>query len=218
MRHIHARGGRGVKGGMRAQEAEWDFRAAAAMLGLAPRSTAVSPFQCIPVNTDTPARFRDTGRDDSGNAVRRIVASATGGFPCRHCLRLGAAGETMLLGSYALPRPQGIYWTPSPIFLHAEPCTRFCTPDEVAPIVRANGLVSVRAYDTEDQCLYHLGHVCMGAEVDGPLGRALDDPRTAFVNIHTARPGCLLTRVERRDAGHEDLADRSSGRRQQVLR
>ena len=26
----------------------------------------------------------------------------------------------MLLGSYDLPRPLGIYWTPSPIFLHAE--------------------------------------------------------------------------------------------------
>ena len=30
-----------------------------------------------------------------------------------------------------------------------------------------------------------------------PLTRALDDPRTRFVNIHTARPGCLLAAVER---------------------
>ena len=30
-----------------------------------------------------------------------------------------------------------------------------------------------------------------------PLARALGDPRTAFVNVHTARPGCLLARVER---------------------
>jgi hypothetical protein len=38
-------------------------------------------------------------------------------------------------------------------------------------------------------CLYDLGHVCSGAEVDAPLDRALADPRTAFVNIHTAPPG-----------------------------
>jgi hypothetical protein len=55
----------------------------------------------------------------------------------------------------------------------------------------------VRAYDAEDICLYDLGQVCAGADVDAPLARALDDPRTAFVNIHTARPGCLLSRVER---------------------
>jgi hypothetical protein len=42
-----------------------------------------------------------------------------------------------------------------------------------------------------------LGQVSSGAEVDLPLGRALEDPRTEFVNVHTARPGCLLSRVER---------------------
>jgi hypothetical protein len=63
--------------------------------------------------------------------------------------------------------------------------------------VRANSLVSVRAYDGADQCLYDLGVVCTGEEAEAPLTRALADPRTAFVNIHTARPGCLLSRVER---------------------
>ena len=154
-------------------------------------------FRCIPMKTETAERFRCSGRDDFGNALRRVVAGPHTGFPCRHCLRLAEPDETMLLGSYALPRPQGIYWTPSPIFLHAEACLRFAADDTLAPTVAANPLVSVRAYDTDDSCLYDLGHVCAGAEVDGPLRRALDDPRTAFVNIHTAKPGCWLARVER---------------------
>jgi hypothetical protein len=29
------------------------------------------------------------------------------------------------------------------------------------------------------------------------LQRALEDPRACFINIHTARPGCLLTAVEK---------------------
>jgi hypothetical protein len=103
----------------------------------------------------------------------------------------------MLLGSYDFGRPRGIYWAPSPIFLHAQSCRSFAAADVVAPILRANTLVSVRAYDAEDLCLYDLGHVCPGAEIDAPLLRALGDPRTAFVNVHTARPGCLLSRVER---------------------
>lgn len=157
----------------------------------------MTAFQCIPIETEIADRFRRTGLDDNGNTLRRTVATAAGGFPCRHCLRLAEPGETVLLGSYNLPGPRGIYWTPSPIFLHADACPRFDAQNEVAPIVRANALVSVRAYDAEDLCLYDLGQVCSGDDVDAPLARALDDPRTAFVNIHTARPGCLLSRVER---------------------
>lgn len=107
----------------------------------------------------------------------------------------------MLLGSYNLPRPRGIYWTPSPIFVHADPCPRFAAEGVVAPIIAEGALVSVRAYDEADQCVYDLGQVCAGAEVAAPLERALGDPRTAFVNVHTARPGCLLSRVERVSLG-----------------
>lgn len=157
----------------------------------------MTAFRCIAIETEIADRFRRTGQDDNGNQVRRIVATASGAFPCRHCLRLAEPGETMLLGSYNLPRPHGIYWTPSPIFMHDAACRRADTENEVAPIVRANPLVSLRAYDGADQCLYDLGQVCAGRDVDGPLEQALIDPRTAFVNIHTARPGCLLSLVER---------------------
>ncbi|WP_281276995.1 DUF1203 domain-containing protein [Methylobacterium radiodurans] len=63
--------------------------------------------------------------------------------------------------------------------------------------MRANPLVSVRAYDADHQCIYDLGQVCSGEDVDDPLQRAFNDSRTMFVNIHTARPGCLLSLVER---------------------
>ena len=103
----------------------------------------------------------------------------------------------MLLLSWHLPRPLGIYWTPSPIFLHAQPCAAFGQSDAITPIVR-NRLVSVRADDRDGMCLYDLGDVSEETVVDGLLARALDDERTDFVNIHTARPGCLLCQVERR--------------------
>ena len=157
----------------------------------------MTAFRCIPISTETAERFRATNLDDNGNTLRRIEASDAGAYPCRHCLRLANPGDIMLLGSYNLPQPLGIYWTPSPIFIHAQPCARFDAGNTVAPIITQNGLVSVRAYDQADQCLYDLGQVCAGTEVDEPLDRALADPRTAFVNIHTARPGCLLARVER---------------------
>lgn len=152
-------------------------------------------FRCVAIGTAVADRFRSTGLDDRGNAVRRLSAGAAGS-PCRHCLRLADAGELILLGSYDLPGPRGVYWTPSPIFLHAEPCPRFEAANTIAPIIRPS-LVSVRAYDAEDLCLYDLGQVVDGAAVEAPLFRALADGRTRFVNVHTARPGCLLCRVER---------------------
>ena len=157
----------------------------------------MTAFRCVPIATEIADRFRQSGRDDAGNALRHIVAARGGGYPCRHCLQLARPGEDVLLGSYNLPQPRGIYWTPSPIFVHAAACLRFDAVDQIAPIMRENSLVSLRAYDAEDQCVYDLGQVCEGTELDGPLGQALDDPRMAFINVHTARPGCLLSRIER---------------------
>lgn len=153
-------------------------------------------FKCTAIETETARRWRETGVDDRGQALHRRVVDGPG-FPCRHCLRLGEPGEVMLLGSYALPHPQGVYWTPSPIFLHERDCPRFEVPDEIAPIVLANGIVSVRSYDADEMCLYDLGAVSEGKDVAPILARAVADPRTRFINIHTARPGCLLCRVER---------------------
>jgi hypothetical protein len=153
-------------------------------------------FRCTPIPTETARRWRATGLDDRGQALHRRTVDGPG-FPCRHCLRLGEPGEAMLLGSHALAHPQGVYWTPSPIFLHARDCAAFAARDEIAPIVLANGIVSVRAYDAEEMCLYDLGAISEGSAVAPLLERALADPRTRFVNIHTARPGCLLTAVER---------------------
>ena len=151
-------------------------------------------FRCLPIDPAIAARFRATGRDEAGNPIHRLIAGHAS--PCRVCLRDAAPGEAVLLGSYNLPRPRGIYWTPSPIFVHAEACAPFDAPDRIAPILRGR-MISVRDYDAEDQCLYDLGHAGDGAGIEAPLARALADPRAAFVNVHTAKPGCLLCRVER---------------------
>ena len=154
----------------------------------------MSRFRCLPIDPVVAERFRATGHDHAGNALRRMAADHPS--PCRVCLRDALPGEPVLLGSYDLPRPRGIYWTPSPIFVHTTPCAPFDEPDTIAPILRGR-MISVRAYDAADQCVYDLGFAGNGDAIEAPLARALDDRRTAFVNVHTAKPGCLLCRVER---------------------
>lgn len=153
------------------------------------------PFRCHPIPTATAARFRTTRIDDRGQPVQ-VRTSTEGGMPCRHCLQNSRPGEEMLLGAFDLLRPKGVYWTPSPIFVHADACPRFDRENEVVETVRTS-LVSLRSYGADDLILYDLGVVSDGRGVDGLLDRALADDRTAYVNIHTARPGCLLCVVTR---------------------
>ena len=80
-------------------------------------------------------------------------------------------------------------YTPSPASVSSR---RTLVPE----IVR-HRLISVRTYDADDMCIYELGDVCDGTDVERLLDRALADRRTDYVNIHTARPGCFLCRVER---------------------
>jgi hypothetical protein len=153
-------------------------------------------FHCVPMDPAAAARIRATRTDDRGGAVH--VRPVDGpGFPCRACLRLGVPGETMLLASWDLPLPQGPYWTPSPIFLHAHDCGGAAVQDTLPETVTQNAIVSLRHYDAEGMCLYDLGLVVPGEEAEAALRARIDDPRVAYVNIHTARPGCWLTRVER---------------------
>src|SRR5216684_561584 len=91
-------------------------------------------FHCVPMDTASATRFRQTDRDDAHNPLHRRIADHPS--PCRHCLAEAEVGEPVLLGSYHFGRPHGVYWTPSPIFVHAEPCERFEQSDTVPEIVR----------------------------------------------------------------------------------
>lgn len=152
-------------------------------------------FRCVPMDASAAARFRATHRDDRGGAVHRRPVDGPG-FPCRACLRLGRPGETMLLASWDLPLPQGAYRAPSPVLLHAHDCAGAAVEDALPETVTANAIVSLRHYDAAGMCLYDLGVVVPGEAAEAALRERIDDPRVAFVNIHTARPGCWLTRVE----------------------
>lgn len=147
------------------------------------------------MSTEAASRFRATRIDDRGGPTHMRAVDGPG-FPCRHCLRLGRPGETMLLASFDLPLPQGPYWTPSPVFLHAHDCPRAQVEDRLPETVTENMIVSLRHYDADGMCLYDLGVVTPGDQAEPLLRARLSDPRVAYVNIHTARPGCWLTRVE----------------------
>ena len=152
-------------------------------------------FRCIAIDSGVAEAIRSRPEDALGNPIRK-VAGGEAGLPCRHCLASSSAGEVVLLAAYDLPRPKGLYWTPSPIFVHDADCPRYDRVNHI-PIIVQERLVSLRSYDADQQCIYDLGFVVDGSEAEAPLRRALADRRTHFVNIHTAKPGCLLCTVDR---------------------
>jgi len=155
-------------------------------------------FHCVSMATAAAERFRQTGKDDAGDELHRVtVRSEPGGgvSPCRHCLSPIEDGRDALLGSYHLERPLGAYWTPSPIFVHADTCARFETVDALPAFMRGIPL-SVRAYNADDQMIYELSDVTSGTDADALIERGLGDPRARYANIHTAKFGCFLCRVE----------------------
>lgn len=152
-------------------------------------------FRCHAIPSETAARFRSDHRDDFGSELK-IMSSPDGGLPCRHCLARSRPGEEMLLGSYKLERPKGVYWTPSPIFVHAKPCAPFDGAGRV-PEVLHGSLLSLRSYDAQDMVIYDLGVVTDSQGLTGLIERALADTRTSYINVHTARPGCMLCVITR---------------------
>jgi hypothetical protein len=156
-------------------------------------------YRCIPIETAVADRFRWTGRDDAGAELRRVTVHRVPGgatYPCRHCLSPVEDGRDALLGSFHLEKPHGAYWTPSPVFVCADGCRQFDAAGTLPPFMR-NVLLAVRAYDADDQMIYPLSDVAPGREVDALIERNLDDARTRYLNLHTARYGCFLCRVER---------------------
>jgi Protein of unknown function (DUF1203) len=154
-------------------------------------------FRCVAISTEVADRFRRSDRDDSGNQIEHRVADKDTGFFCRHCLGQPGKGREVLLANYHVERPQGVYWSPSPVFVHADSdaCPRFLRESEIPKAVRDLRLVGLRSYDAEDHMLYDL--TILTENVHERVEEFLGDPRTSYVNIHSSGPGCYLCRVER---------------------
>ena len=126
-------------------------------------------------------------------AVRRIADSARG-FPCRVSLRNSAVGEELLLLPYWHQPAASPYRACGPVFVRRGAVPARLAVNEVPPYV-AQRLISLRAYDHHD-CIA-AAEVADGGQAGAWLREQLDDPRIAYVHLHSARHGCYLCRADR---------------------
>lgn len=145
-------------------------------------STAASELTLVfePIPPALLEELRSTGVDEAGNTLAAEI-DADGGSPLRCCLRETRPGERVLLVAYTPPGGQGGYAERGPVFIHADHCDGYLTPDRYPPAL-AHRQQIVRAYNQR------------GRIADGVLA-ADGDHATAIIRELLARPGISLVHL-----------------------
>jgi len=126
--------------------------------------------------------------------IRRHVADADVGFPCRVSLEDAAAGEELLLLAHEHLPGDTPYRASGPIFVRRGARQATLAPDVLPPYVTRR-LISARAYDGDG--LMVDAEACEGTDLRATIARLLADPAVAFLHLHNAKRGCYSCRVER---------------------
>jgi hypothetical protein len=147
-----------------------------------------------PISPATLQQIRAAGVDEAGNRLT-VQVDAEGGNPLRCCLRESTRAERVLLIAYTPPGTRGAYAERGPVFIHAEPCSGYLTPDRYPPALSHRQQV-VRAYDRD-------GRIADGVLVsDGQhamtvIGKLLARPDVALAHLRNVGYGCYNFAVRR---------------------
>ena len=125
--------------------------------------------------------------------VRRQIADAKPGYPCRVSLTDAEPGQAVILVHFEHHAVASPFRASHAIYVR-DGETTYDAIDEV-PVQLRTRLLSVRGFDAAG--------MMTGADVvDGPaleaaIAQLLGDPRARYLHVHFAKPGCYAARVER---------------------
>ena len=135
--------------------------------------------------SDDELRARDT---------RRVVADASGGFPCRVSLQDAVEGERLLLLPFLHHDVDTPYRASGPIYVREAAVQAQPAVDEVPLLLRAR-LLSLRGYDARGMMAW--ADVVPGSDIESGIAALFAIERVAYLHLHYAKPGCYACRVER---------------------
>ena len=127
------------------------------------------------------------------NAQRMRVDSKPG-YPCRVSLVDAEVGETVLLMNFEHQPANSPYKSAHAIFVREN--AEQALPDvDVVPDVLTTRLISIRAFDRDDNMLD--ADVVDGTRLGVSIPRLLVDQDVAYLHLHNAKRGCFAARVTR---------------------
>jgi hypothetical protein len=126
-------------------------------------------------------------------AVRQIADNRCPGYPCRVSLTDSKPGDELLLVNYEHHPVASPYRMRFAVYVRKGE-EQFDAIDRVPEQLRLRTL-AVRAFDAEAMMLGW--KLAEGEHLEAAIEGLLADPRTAYLHIHFAAPGCYAARVER---------------------
>jgi hypothetical protein len=127
-------------------------------------------------------------------SMRRMIADAKPGFPCRVSLEDAEPGERLILLPFAHHVAHAPFRASGPIFVREAAREKFDRTG-AAPEQLRGRLLSVRGYDADGMMVD--AEVTDGRELEPVLARLFTIPSIGYVHLHFARQGCYAARVER---------------------
>ena len=130
----------------------------------------------------------------SARNMRRVVADGRPVYPCRVSLKDASQGERLLLVPHAHHAVDTPYRASGPLYVREAAEQAMPAKGEVPELLRRR-VLSLRSYDEEGMMVW--AEVLPGTEVEHGIERLLAIPRTSYVHVHYALPGCYACRVDR---------------------
>lgn len=157
--------------------------------------TVLVPFRISALPLDAFAPLFDlTDAELATRGMRRLIADAKPGYPCRVSLVDAEVGERVLLLPYVHHPVPGPYRASGPIFAREAARHALLGENEVPKSVRSR-LLSVRGYDQEG--ILVRAEVTEGAALEPCVSKLFSDEQIAYLHLHNARAGCYSCRVDR---------------------
>lgn len=125
--------------------------------------------------------------------LRRMVADAKPGYPCRVSLQDAEIGEPVILGHHRHHTVAGPYAASGPIFVRESAVCSYEGRNEIPPALRGR-LLSVRGYAAGG--MLQAAEIVGGTALEALIRRLGANPDIAYLHLHNARPGCFMCQVD----------------------
>jgi hypothetical protein len=132
--------------------------------------------------------------------MRRMVADAKPGFPCRVTLEDAEPGERLILLPFEHHAATSPYRASGPIFVREAAGAAFDRVGQVPQVLRGR-LLSLRAYD--EAGLMVEADIVAGDDVEAAIERFFARDDVSYLHVHNAKRGCYACRIDRAEGTNQ---------------